>query len=77
MKEYKANVSENYLEIHLFWAGKGSFTVPVLGTFGPLISAVSAKPGITTSVEFFFSVSSLVPKYYILLFFRFYTNCGQ
>ncbi|XP_013615971.1 PREDICTED: probable LRR receptor-like serine/threonine-protein kinase At1g56140 isoform X1 [Brassica oleracea var. oleracea] len=50
MKEYKANVSENYLEIHLFWAGKGSFTVPVLGTFGPLISAVSAKPDFTPTV---------------------------
>ncbi|KAH0898879.1 hypothetical protein HID58_048447, partial [Brassica napus] len=50
MKEYKANVSENYLEIHHFWAGKGSFTVPVLGTFGPLISAVSAKPDFTPTV---------------------------
>ncbi|ESQ28455.1 hypothetical protein EUTSA_v10019658mg, partial [Eutrema salsugineum] len=43
-REYKTNVSENYLEIHLLWAGKGSFSIPVLGTYGPLISAVSAKP---------------------------------
>ncbi|KAF8046438.1 hypothetical protein N665_3695s0001 [Sinapis alba] len=50
-REYKANVSENYLEIHLFWAGKGSSSVPVLGTFGPLISAVSAKPDFTPTVE--------------------------
>ncbi|CAH2065726.1 unnamed protein product [Thlaspi arvense] len=49
-REYKANVSENYLEIHLFWAGKGSFSVPILGTFGPLISAVSAKPDFTPTV---------------------------
>ena len=78
MKEYKANVSENYLEIHLFWAGKGSFTVPVLGTFGPLISAVSAKPGITISVEFFFSVSSLVPKFlHIVVFSDFTPTVGN
>ncbi|KAF8093091.1 hypothetical protein N665_0390s0001 [Sinapis alba] len=50
-RAYKANVSENYLEIHLFWAGKGSSSVPVLGTFGPLISAVSAKPDFTPTVE--------------------------
>ncbi|XP_010480078.1 PREDICTED: probable LRR receptor-like serine/threonine-protein kinase At1g56140 isoform X2 [Camelina sativa] len=50
-REYKAiNVSENYLEIHLFWAGKGSFGIPVLGTYGPLISAVSAKPDFTPTV---------------------------
>ncbi|WZY77990.1 hypothetical protein YC2023_024374 [Brassica napus] len=28
-REYKAHVSENYLEIHLFWAGRGTFTIPV------------------------------------------------
>ncbi|XP_023645934.1 probable LRR receptor-like serine/threonine-protein kinase At1g56140 isoform X2 [Capsella rubella] len=49
-REYKANVSENYIEIHLFWAGKGSFGVPVIGTYGPLISAVSAKPDFTPTV---------------------------
>ncbi|EOA39474.1 hypothetical protein CARUB_v10008071mg [Capsella rubella] len=49
-REYKANVSENYIEIHLFWAGKGSFSVPVIGTFGPLISAVTAKPDFTPTV---------------------------
>ncbi|CAA7058028.1 unnamed protein product [Microthlaspi erraticum] len=49
-KEYKANVSENFLEIHLFWAGKGTCCVPILGAFGPLISAVSAKPDFTPTV---------------------------
>ncbi|EOA40634.1 hypothetical protein CARUB_v100108951mg, partial [Capsella rubella] len=49
-REYKAIVSENYLEIHLFWAGKGSFSVPIIGTYGPLISAVSAKPDFTPTV---------------------------
>ncbi|XP_024157132.1 probable LRR receptor-like serine/threonine-protein kinase At1g56140 isoform X2 [Rosa chinensis] len=43
-KEYKAHVSENYLEIHLFWAGKGTCCVPVPGTYGPAISAIRATP---------------------------------
>ncbi|KAL0853217.1 hypothetical protein Bca101_058369 [Brassica carinata] len=45
-REYKVNVSENYIEIHLFWAGKGTCCIPIQGAFGPLISAVSAKPEI-------------------------------
>ncbi|KAM4112459.1 hypothetical protein ACJW30_05G141700 [Castanea mollissima] len=39
-KIFKANVSENYLEIHLFWAGKGTCCIPVQGHYGPLISAI-------------------------------------
>jgi hypothetical protein len=45
-KVYKAQVvSENYLEIHFFWAGKGTCCIPEEGTYGPLISAISATPG--------------------------------
>ncbi|CDY12693.1 BnaA02g13610D [Brassica napus] len=47
---YKANVSENYLEIHLFWAGKGTISIPILGTYGPLISAITAKPDFKPTV---------------------------
>ncbi|KAM5577997.1 hypothetical protein ABKV19_008357 [Rosa sericea] len=43
-KEYKAQVSQSYLEIHLFWAGKGTCCVPEVGTYGPVISAISATP---------------------------------
>nr|XP_023873219.1 probable LRR receptor-like serine/threonine-protein kinase At1g56130 isoform X2 [Quercus suber]POE84859.1 putative lrr receptor-like serine/threonine-protein kinase [Quercus suber] len=39
-KNFTANVSENYLEIHLFWAGKGTCCIPVQGYYGPLISAI-------------------------------------
>lgn len=46
-KTFKANVSNNYIEIHLFWAGKGTCCVPVSGYYGPLISALSAKSGKT------------------------------
>ncbi|ESQ29848.1 hypothetical protein EUTSA_v10011215mg [Eutrema salsugineum] len=49
-REYKTNVSENYLEIHLFWAGKGTCCIPIQGAYGPLISAVSAKPDFTPTV---------------------------
>ncbi|TXG71232.1 hypothetical protein EZV62_006167 [Acer yangbiense] len=45
-KQFKAQVSENYLEIHLFWAGKGTCCIPALGTYGPSISAISATPSI-------------------------------
>lgn len=45
-KEFNAQVvSENYLEIHLFWAGKGTCCIPVQGTYGPSVSAISASPG--------------------------------
>ncbi|KAF8408705.1 hypothetical protein HHK36_004769 [Tetracentron sinense] len=40
-KNFKAQVSENYLEIHLFWAGKGTCCIPVAGSYGPSISAIS------------------------------------
>ncbi|RVW66373.1 putative LRR receptor-like serine/threonine-protein kinase [Vitis vinifera] len=43
-KEFKAQVSKNYIEIHLFWAGKGTCCVPAQGTYGPSISAISATP---------------------------------
>ncbi|CAH8363794.1 unnamed protein product [Eruca vesicaria subsp. sativa] len=49
-REYKANVSENYLEVHLFWAGKGTCCIPIQGAYGPLISAVSATPDFTPAV---------------------------
>ncbi|EFH70820.1 leucine-rich repeat family protein [Arabidopsis lyrata subsp. lyrata] len=49
-REYKTNVSENHLEVHLFWAGKGTCCIPIQGAYGPLISAVSATPDFTPTV---------------------------
>ncbi|XP_031260474.1 probable LRR receptor-like serine/threonine-protein kinase At1g56140 [Pistacia vera] len=43
-REYLAQVSENYMEIHLFWAGKGTCCIPDTGTYGPSISAISVTP---------------------------------
>ncbi|RAL42990.1 hypothetical protein DM860_009772 [Cuscuta australis] len=47
----KARVSENYLEVHLFWAGKGTCCVPMPGTYGPAISAISATPDFVPTVS--------------------------
>jgi hypothetical protein len=43
-KKYNATVSKNFLEIHLFWAGKGTCCIPTQGYYGPMISALSLKP---------------------------------
>ncbi|KAK7850402.1 putative lrr receptor-like serine/threonine-protein kinase [Quercus suber] len=51
-KEYNAvQVSGNYLEILLYWAGKGTCCVPAQGTYGPSISAISATPEFTPTVS--------------------------
>ncbi|KAG9448165.1 hypothetical protein H6P81_014293 [Aristolochia fimbriata] len=39
-----AKVTSNTLEIHLYWAGKGTTSVPFKGVYGPLISAISVTP---------------------------------
>ncbi|KAH7528129.1 hypothetical protein FEM48_Zijuj05G0039000 [Ziziphus jujuba var. spinosa] len=39
---FKAQLLKNYLEIHLFWAVKGTSSIPIEGTYGPSISAISA-----------------------------------
>ncbi|KAG8653160.1 hypothetical protein MANES_06G174700v8 [Manihot esculenta] len=50
-KDFTAQVSENYLEIHLFWAGKGTCCIPAQGTYGPSISAISANPDFIPTVS--------------------------
>lgn len=47
-KQFRVEVLENYVEIHLFWAGKGTCCIPAQGTYGPLIQAISAVPGKTS-----------------------------
>jgi hypothetical protein len=46
-KSYTATVSKNFLEIHLFWAGKGTCCIPKQGFYGPMISALSVTPGLS------------------------------
>ncbi|KAI8010781.1 putative LRR receptor-like serine/threonine-protein kinase [Camellia lanceoleosa] len=50
-KDFTVRVSENYLEIHLFWAGKGTCCIPAQGTYGPSISAISATPDFNPTVS--------------------------
>uniref|UniRef100_A0A0E0LS96 non-specific serine/threonine protein kinase n=1 Tax=Oryza punctata TaxID=4537 RepID=A0A0E0LS96_ORYPU len=50
-KSYTAIVSKNFLEIHLFWAGKGTCCIPIQGYYGPLISAISITPNFTPTVR--------------------------
>ncbi|KAF5781441.1 putative protein kinase RLK-Pelle-DLSV family [Helianthus annuus] len=50
-RQETVQVTNNYLEIHLFWSGKGTCCVPRQGTFGPLISAISATPNFRPSVS--------------------------
>lgn len=49
-KNFNANVVENYLEIHLFWGGKGTCCIPEEGYYGPSISALSVVSGNIPSV---------------------------
>lgn len=65
-KTYKAQVSENYIEIHLFWAGKGTCCVPGPGIYGPTISAISATPGNPQTKGATEVVSKPFKKYVIL-----------
>ena len=48
-KEFDVEVNDTTLEIHLYWAGKGTTAVPGRGVYGPLISAITVTPS-----KFFF-----------------------
>ncbi|CAL5025446.1 unnamed protein product [Urochloa decumbens] len=50
-KQYVVPVNKNFLEIHLFWAGKGTCCIPSKGYYGPAISALSATPNFVPTVR--------------------------
>ncbi|XP_062183983.1 probable LRR receptor-like serine/threonine-protein kinase At1g56130 [Phragmites australis] len=50
-KQYIVPVTRNFLDIHLFWAGKGTCCIPTQGYYGPAISALSATPNFKPSVR--------------------------
>ncbi|KAF9587457.1 hypothetical protein IFM89_002638 [Coptis chinensis] len=56
LRDFKVQVSENFLEIHLFWAGKGTCCIPVQAYYGPSISAIRVTPA-----DFRQTVSDLPP----------------
>ncbi|RZS12793.1 hypothetical protein BHM03_00044295, partial [Ensete ventricosum] len=43
-KKFIVPVTDNFLEIHFFWAGKGTCCVPAQGYYGPSVSAISVDP---------------------------------
>ncbi|CAH1452624.1 unnamed protein product [Lactuca virosa] len=44
-KNFDVTVTQNHIEIHLFWAGKGTCCIPEEGDYGPIISAIRVTPG--------------------------------
>ncbi|KAK6931996.1 Protein kinase domain [Dillenia turbinata] len=56
LKNFSVNVTQNYLEIHLFSGGKGTCCIPNIGDYGPLISALSVVS------DFEQTVSGLPPE---------------
>ncbi|MQM01360.1 hypothetical protein Taro_034117 [Colocasia esculenta] len=44
VENYIAPVTDNFLEIHFFWAGRGTCCTPTQGYYGPAISAISIAP---------------------------------
>jgi len=43
-KNFNITVTESFLEIHFFWAGKGTCCIPDQGTYGPLVSSINVAP---------------------------------
>nr|XP_018677639.1 PREDICTED: probable LRR receptor-like serine/threonine-protein kinase At1g56140 [Musa acuminata subsp. malaccensis] len=43
-RKFIVPVTDNFLEIHFFWAGKGTCCVPDQGYYGPSVSAISVNP---------------------------------
>lgn len=39
------SVTNNFLEIRFYWAGKGTTRIPGRGFYGPLVSSISAVSG--------------------------------
>ncbi|XP_015572505.2 probable LRR receptor-like serine/threonine-protein kinase At1g56140 isoform X1 [Ricinus communis] len=40
VKTFEANVTNSIMDIHFFWAGKGTCCIPQQSTYGPLVSAI-------------------------------------
>ncbi|CAN6272051.1 unnamed protein product [Urochloa humidicola] len=40
-KYFATNITDNTLEIHFYWGGKGTTAIPYWGIYGPMISAIS------------------------------------
>lgn len=45
IRQFRAIVTSNILEIRFYWAGKGTTSIPYNSKYGPLISAISVIHG--------------------------------
>ena len=45
IKSFPVTLRSSALEIRLYWAGKGTTSIPEKGVYGPLISAISVESG--------------------------------
>jgi hypothetical protein len=59
-KHYIVEVTNNFIEIHLFWAGKGTCCIPSQGSYGPSISALSISSYGTVTYATRSSTSSII-----------------
>ncbi|RZC54369.1 hypothetical protein C5167_013221 [Papaver somniferum] len=51
IKEYDVDVTNSTLEIHLYWAGKGTNFIPSDFAYGPLISAIAVTPNFIGQIK--------------------------
>ncbi|CAK9170393.1 unnamed protein product [Ilex paraguariensis] len=45
VKTFEANVTNTIMDIHFFWAGRGTCCIPSQSTYGPLVSAIHVSKG--------------------------------
>ncbi|XP_068337642.1 probable leucine-rich repeat receptor-like serine/threonine-protein kinase At3g14840 [Pyrus communis] len=60
IKNFTTLVTNNTLEIRLYWAGKGTTGIPLRGVYGPLISAISVNPNFVPPTESSMPVGAVV-----------------
>lgn len=61
IRTFKANVTNTIMDIHFFWAGKGTCSIPYQGTYGPLVWAIHVSQGFRTCYFSYFSFKFLIP----------------
>ena len=62
-KQYIVPVTRNFLEVQLFWAGKGTCCIPSQGHYGPAISALSATLSILLNYKIKVSTTRTTKDY--------------
>ncbi|XP_028796997.1 probable LRR receptor-like serine/threonine-protein kinase At1g53430 [Neltuma alba] len=69
VKDFSVDVNDNTLEIHLYWAEKGTTSIPNEnnGVYGPLISAISVTPNFKIPWIFGGAIAGIVVGSCVLL----------